>query len=197
MMHSKATGCTLIHFTYPVNMFRFIFVLLILFLSATGVRAQDGIKPSGIQTVITRVDKDGHSLFEISANGFVQATPKQVWQVLTDYERLPEFVPNLRSSKLISRNGNEIVLEQESIAGFLFVAQNIHLVLRVNEQPYSVIEVALVSGDMKQYAGRWELAPMEPAFFIPPVVGIAIAKKDVKNMMNAVVAEIGRTAQVK
>ena len=29
----------------------------------------------------------------------IEASPEEVWQVLTDYERLPEFVPNLAVSE--------------------------------------------------------------------------------------------------
>ncbi|WP_158590496.1 SRPBCC family protein [Noviherbaspirillum cavernae] len=163
--------------------------------------------------MVSRASKDGHTFFEISAKGFVQAAPQQAWRVLTGYERLPEFVPNLRSSKLVARNGNEVILEQESTAGFLFVAQGIHLVLRVTEQPYSAIDIAMVDGDMKHYSARWELTPveqngvagtrityagtMEPGFFILPIVGDMVVEKDVKEMMNAVAAEIDRTARVK
>jgi len=35
-----------------------------------------------------------------------------VWEVLTDYESLPSFIPNLMSSRLLNREGTTVLLEQ-------------------------------------------------------------------------------------
>lgn len=148
----------------------------------------------------------GRALFEIQVNGLVQATPQQTWSVLTDYGRLPEFVPNLLSSKLLSRSNTQVTLEQQGYAGFLFMRQKIHLVVRVTEHPFSALDVALVSGNMKHYASRWELQPMdqgggtriayrgslEPDFYVPLLLGRAMLQLDVQNMLAAVVAEVER-----
>ena len=49
-----------------------------------------------------------------------------VWAVLTDYDRLTSFIPNLISSRVVSREGLEVVLEQEGaqrFAGLRFTAK--------------------------------------------------------------------------
>lgn len=38
--------------------------------------------------------------FNLRTSACVHATPEQVWQVLTDYPRLPDFVPNLLSVRV-------------------------------------------------------------------------------------------------
>lgn len=158
------------------------------------------------------MNENGFSFFEVNAKSFVQATPRQAWKVLTDYERLTEFVPGLVRSKVLSRNQREVTLEQESNAGFLFLSQTIRLVVRLREQPFSTIEVALVSGDMKRYQARWTLTAfaqngrdgtligysgaIEPVFFLPPVVGRQLVQANVRKMVQAVSAEIEkRSAQ--
>jgi ribosome-associated toxin RatA of RatAB toxin-antitoxin module len=147
---------------------------------------------------------------EVHSEGFACAAPRRAWQVLTDYERLAEFVPNLTSSTVLSRQGRDAVVEQYGSGGFLFVRREIHMVLRVTEQPFSAIEVTRISGNMRRYEARWSLAParenhcdgtriayacsMEPDFFVPPIVGPAMAQADIDKMLQAVLAEIERWA---
>ena len=156
------------------------------------------------------------SWFDINASGFVHATPQQAWRVLTDYERLPQFVPELVHSKLVKRSGNEVLLDQESRAGFLFFSYNLRMTVRVTEQAFSAIDIALVSGGMKRYDARWELedaqeqesgpggrmgtrirysARMEPEFFIPPLIGEPFVQASVKKTVEAVMREIEKNAR--
>lgn len=155
-----------------------------------------------------RMPPEAAAGIEVRAKGFACATPQRAWQVLTDYERLAEFVPNLTSSTLISRNGREAVVEQYGSGGFLFITQEIHLVLRVREQPFSAIDITRIAGNMKRYDAQWILIParenrcdgtriaysaiLQPDFFLPPFVGPALVQADVEKMLQAVLAEIER-----
>lgn len=161
---------------------------------------------SRIDVSVQRLRRDGHALYEICVSGLARATPQASWQVLTGYERLQQFVPGLLSSTLLSRNGPEAILEQEGVAGFLLLQQTIHLVVRVIEQPFSTLDISLISGDLQHYASHWELLPaaqgsatrisyvgsMTPDFYVPPLLGNAILRAEVRRMMTAVVAEIGK-----
>ncbi len=167
---------------------------------------QDERPDDGIDVSVQRLRRDGHALYEIRVSGLARATPQASWQVLTGYGRLQEFVPGLLSSTLLSRSGSQVILEQEGVAGFLLLQQTIHLVVRVIEQPFSTLDISLISGDMQHYASHWELLPaaqgsatrisyvgsMVPGFFVPPLLGSAILRADVRQMMAAVVAEIGK-----
>ena len=88
---------------------------------------------ANIQVKVHRMRQDGKSFYRVNAQGFARAAPQVVWNVLTDYDRLHEFVPNLNSSKLLSRNADEAVIEQNARAGFLFIKQSIYLEMRVIE----------------------------------------------------------------
>ena len=172
------------------------------------MRAHEIFRHDSVQANANRVIRNGEPLFEMTAIGFVHATPEQAWRVLTEYDRLPEFVPDLVSVRLLSRSGNVARLEQLSSAGVLFVSHSIRIVVQVVEAPYSTIDVALVDGDMKRYDTHWDLEPvehdrmactritfsgvMEPKFFVPPLVGRAIVQTSLKNSVEGVVAEIER-----
>ena len=180
------------------------FLLLAITLTAL-VWLKEEAPDGNVRVSVKRNHIKGRILFEIQVSGLVHATPQQTWAVLTDYERLPDFVPDLLSSKLLSRRGAQAVLEQQGSVGFLFMRQVIHLVVRVTEQPFSTLDVALVAGNMKHYASHWELAPLdqggtriayrgslEPDFFVPLLLGRVMVRADVQKMLAAVVAEVER-----
>ncbi|HEX7649461.1 MAG TPA: SRPBCC family protein, partial [Noviherbaspirillum sp.] len=184
-------------------------IVFLSMLLACGASAQDR---SHVDVQVRRTRGEGMSWFDINASGFVSATPQDAWKVLTDYERLPQFVPELVESKVVKRNGNEVLLEQESRAGFLFFSYRLKMAVRITEQPYSAIDIKLVSGSMKQYEARWELdgaaqehgrrctriryrARMEPEFFIPPLIGEPFVQASVTRTVDAVVKEIEKSGR--
>lgn len=152
----------------------------------------------------------GYPLFVVTAKMTANAGIARSWKVLTDYDRLAEFVPNLSSSQVLSSEGNERVVTQNGFARFLFIRQNIDLVLHVTEQPMEAIDIRLVSGNMREYQARWELQAMSPmrqpgddgrtrisyagiiapGFYVPTLFGATLMKSDLRNMLNAVKAEM-------
>ena len=153
---------------------------------------------------VTRVDAGGEQVFEVLASGNVKASPAAVWKVLTDYEKMPEFVPDLEKSKILSRSGNKAILEQAGVARFLFLSRSINLVVHISEEPISSIDIKLVTGDMKAYACRWEMTALPdnggtriaysgklvPKFYVPGMLGSNIIRRDIERMMAAVLLRL-------
>lgn len=141
----------------------------------------------------------GGGVYRIAASGTVAATPAAAWRVLTDYQHLADVVPDLDSARVLARDGNRVIVEQQGAARFLWFSRAIRLVVEVRERPPDRIDVSLVEGDMKVYRGSWELHPadgggttvrydavIEPAFYVPGIVGTGIVRKDIAAMMTAV-----------
>ena len=152
---------------------------------------------------VRRVDAAGEQVFEVTAGGTVKTAPAAVWKVLTDYEAMPEFVPDLKTNKIISRTGNRTIIEQAGVARFLFLSREIRLVVQAHEEPIQAIDISLVTGDMKVYACRWELTAlpdggtrvsytgrMVPKFYVPGMLGSNIIRRDIEKMMKAVLARL-------
>lgn len=169
------------------------------------MHAQERPRHDPIHANAHRVVRNGEPFFEVTAVSVVRATPQQAWVVLTDYDRLPEFIPDLLTVKVLSRNGNTVRIEQRSSAGFLFVWHTIRMELHIEETHWKSIHVALVEGDMHRYDTHWTIEPldqsttritfsgvMEPRFPVPPLVGSAIVEANLKRTVEAVVAEIER-----
>ncbi|NRR33159.1 SRPBCC family protein [Oxalobacteraceae bacterium] len=157
-----------------------------------------------LEVSVKRVELDALHMFEVDAVGSVQAAPATVWRILTNYEKMSEFVPDLSACKVLGRNGNEVTIEQFGTARFLFMSKSIHLIVRATEQPQTSIDIALVSGDMKHYESRWELIPIPetggtrvvysgrliPNFYVPGLLGANIIRSDVERMMAAVLTRL-------
>jgi ribosome-associated toxin RatA of RatAB toxin-antitoxin module len=155
---------------------------------------------------VERVDTEEGQVYQILARGEVAAPPAAVWRILTDYNRMAEFVPDLRSARVISRSGDQVVVEQFGSAHLLFFRRDIHLVVQVREQPITQIDVTQLDGDMKVYRCRWQLIPvaasggtrvvysgtLAPKFYVPGMLGAKFIRSDVDRMLRAVLARLDR-----
>ena len=187
-------------------MMRFLLFLLLGVTAQVGLAQAPKLELPKLEVSVKRVELDTLHMYEVDATGTVAAPLPKVWRILTGYERMAEFVPDMESCKILSRNGNEIILEQFGVARFLFMSKAIHLIVRVTEQPMSSIDISLISGDMKHYESHWELIPvpetggtrivysgkMIPNFYVPGILGSKMIRSDIERMMNAVLARIDR-----
>jgi ribosome-associated toxin RatA of RatAB toxin-antitoxin module len=186
-------------------MMRFL-VFLLLGVTAPVMAQAPKLELPKLEVSVNRVDHDGQHMYEVDATGTVAAPLPKVWRILTGYDRMAEFVPDMESSKVLSRNGGEAIIEQFGVARFLFMSRTIHLIVRAVEQPMSSIDISLISGDMKHYESRWELVPvpetggtkiiyhgkMLPNFYVPSLLGSKMVRSDIERMMNAVLARLDR-----
>jgi ribosome-associated toxin RatA of RatAB toxin-antitoxin module len=158
-----------------------------------------------LDLTVEQVDgSDGGKAYQIASSGTVAATPAAVWRILTDYNHMADYVPDLKSAKIVSRNGDKVIIDQLGAARFFFFSRPIHLVVQVHEQAPNKLDVSLVDGDMKVYRCSWELrqadggtrvlynATIEPKFYVPGMVGASMVRKDIGRMMSAVLARLDR-----
>lgn len=161
-----------------------------------------------LEVSVRRIDEGGQHVYEVAASGAVQASPGAVWKILTDYERMPDFVPDLQSSRVLSRSGNRVIVEQVGKARFLFFRRTINLVVDITEHPTSRIDIGLVNGDMKVYECHWELVPVAetggtrvnysgklvPRFYVPGMLGASAIRSDIERMMKAVLERLDQAS---
>jgi ribosome-associated toxin RatA of RatAB toxin-antitoxin module len=177
-------------------------------LSAWGtapVAAQPG--EPGFELKVERVaGAEGGKVYRVASSGTAAAAPAAVWRILTDYDGLADYMPNLTSTRVVSRNGDTVVLEQLGTARFLFFRQPIRLTVQVRERAPDRIDISLIDGDMKVYRASWELSPVagaggtrlvynatiEPKFAVPGFVGTNVVRQDIARMMAAVLLRLDR-----
>ena len=97
---------------------------------------------------------------QITATINIPHSIENVWSILTDYERLAEFIPSLKKSRQIDHPNNGIRLEQigsESLLKLKFCAR---VVLDMFESFPHRLGFEMVEGDFKQFGGEWQLQPL-------------------------------------
>jgi len=140
----------------------------------------------------------------VSASAKLHADQRVVWEVLSDYDHLAEFIPGLSSSRVLQRSPDRILVEQKGEIGFLIFRQPVDVTFAVLEQPPRRIVSRGVSGDLKEMESRYELQASEdgvrlsysgrfiPAFAVPPLIGMPIVRSLLERRFRAMVEEIQR-----
>ena len=82
----------------------------------------------------------------------------ELWEVLTDYENLSKFIPNLSSSQLVHREGHTVRLQQvgsQQLLGLRFSAQ---VQLELTEfRSEGLLSFKMVKGDFRRFEGAWRV----------------------------------------
>jgi ribosome-associated toxin RatA of RatAB toxin-antitoxin module len=67
--------------------------------------------------VTVDVRRDGDT-FRIDATLFAPVPIDLAWEVLTDFEHMEQFVPNVQDSRIIARQGQRLTIAQRGVARF-------------------------------------------------------------------------------
>ncbi|MBI3526886.1 MAG: SRPBCC family protein [Betaproteobacteria bacterium] len=168
--------------------------LLLLVLPATGQTADISVQTT----------RHGDS-FEVEAVAEIEADVADAWKVLTDYDRLAEFVPGMRESRVVSRDGSNVVVDQRGEASLLFFTFPMRVRLAIEEYPHDRIVSNAISGNFKELYGVYHLeargarlrlryeGKFTPDFGVPPLIGTLLVRSTVERRFSAMVREIEKT----
>jgi len=150
-----------------------------------------------------RTTRDGDFVV-VSASAMMKVDPHVAWAVLSDYDHLARFIPDMKSSRVVSREGNLVRVEQKGNVGFFFYREPVNMLLEVREEPPTRISARGIEGNIKGletcyelhtsdagtklvYAGRFE-----PDFAIPPLIGMPLVNRLIERRFRAMIEEIQR-----
>jgi hypothetical protein len=149
-----------------------------------------------------QVENKGTTLY-VQAEIETKADSKTAWAVLSDYDHWTEFIPDLVVSRVISRPGDPLQLEQRAriptMPNFPVV-----MILQVEETPNERIRFYRTAGNVQSFAGEWLIegkpgkvrliyrAVVMPGFPMPPQASMEIFRSDAKVRMEAMAQEIAR-----
>jgi carbon monoxide dehydrogenase subunit G len=141
---------------------------------------------------------------EVVCSAALDAPPELIWQTLTDYGRLAEFIPGIRSSKVVSQNGAVTIVEQAGEARLLFFTYPIEVTVTSIERPPYLIEARLLKGNLKRMEGAYRIAPQPggrallswtgtvEAESMPPLIGELLMRSIIEDQFRGMVQEIER-----
>ncbi len=119
----------------------------------------DLVDPAALQAVEVQVEKIADRQRQITAQIKIPHSVEQVWQVLTNYEALADFIPNLAQSRRLDSPNGGIRLEQIGSQRFLRLNFSARVVLDLEESFPQAINFHMVEGDFKDFSGSWNLEP--------------------------------------
>jgi ribosome-associated toxin RatA of RatAB toxin-antitoxin module len=167
---------------------RLLFAFLV---AAAGIPAA---ATSADQAVVRVSEREG--VYRIAAEFCVPQSSPVVLSVLSDYEAIPRFMPDVKSSRIIQRSEGRIVVEQEASARLMLFSKRIQMVLEVDEAP-GIIRFRDRSGkSFRQYEGAWRVTDREsgaainyevtarPAFDVPEFILTRLMKRDATRMIE-------------
>lgn len=117
------------------------------------------LEESLITDVEVQIEKIAERKRQITAKIQIPQSIEQVWKVLTDYEALADFIPNLAKSRILPHPTGGIRLEQVGSQRVLNVNFCARVVLDLEEYELKAINFQMVEGDFKDYSGNWYLEP--------------------------------------
>ncbi|WP_414526979.1 SRPBCC family protein [Nodularia chucula] len=113
----------------------------------------------GLPDVVIEVEKIAERQRKISAKIQIPHPVESIWKLLTDYEALPEFIPNLAKSSLLQHPEGGIRLEQIGSQRLLKFNFSARVVLDLEEYFPQEINFCMVEGDFKGFSGKWCFEP--------------------------------------
>ncbi|CAL9232748.1 unnamed protein product [Arabidopsis halleri] len=124
----------------------------------------------GDDGVLIEVKKLEKSSRRIRSKIGMEASLDSVWSVLTDYEKLSDFIPGLVVSELVEKEGNRVRLfqmgQQNLALGLKF---NAKAVLDCFEKELEIlpqgrrreIDFKMVEGDFQLFEGKWSIEQLD------------------------------------
>jgi len=155
------------------------------------------------ENIVVTAAEEGEFIV-VNAAAELPVAPSAAWEVLSDYERYAEFIPDMRSSRVLFRGANGTVVEQKGEFGFLFFRQAVEVRMAVLEFAPRRIVARAISGSFRELAGRYEindvpggvrisyLGRLLPDFPLPPFIGLAVVRHDMEKQFSAMIEEIAR-----
>ena len=153
--------------------------------------------------ILVHVRKDG-PVISVEVRCPVEAPASVLWDVLTDYDHMAQFVSNLQQSHVEQRVDNLLRVRQSGKASRGPLSISFENVREIQLVPFSEIRSRLVSGDLvastfvtriADGAGglRIEHAGIyTPNMWVPPVVGPALIEAETRKQFGEIRTEILR-----
>lgn len=134
----------------------------------------------------------------------VAASREQAWAVLTDFAHMSSFVMNVRESKIISSQGNVLMISQRGTAKYGPLSFPFESTREIRLTPWDSIQSRLISGNMRKMTGLTLLSDdgtgtrivshtdSVPGVWIPPLVGKTFIAHEMREQFQQIRDEILR-----
>jgi ribosome-associated toxin RatA of RatAB toxin-antitoxin module len=170
-------------------------MLIFLWLICSTADAQENNKPL---VAIKRVD----SIIEVHASITIPVKPCVVYAVLTDYDKLPDYIPGILESHAERISNNRVKVRQAGTVKVMFFNVRMETLQEIEEVPKERLIFKQIEGDLKSYRGEWNLSEVRngtqldynAALTFKQFVPMFIAKSTLEQQMLKQFSAIAREA---
>lgn len=164
---------------------------------------------NGASTFSVEATRYGDAV-QVNARATVKAPLALIWNTLTDYDHLADFIPGMDKSRLVERQGKTAIVEQSGYARLWFFRFPIDVTVEAVEQSSVSVQVRLLKGNLKRleggyqvekigdddtYALRWT-GIIQPDVNVPGAIAATVMRKNIAEQFRGMVNEIERRAAV-
>lgn len=179
-----------------------------LFLSVLIVAMTGGLLADSFSDPSVDVTETG-GVYRVTAAFAVTESVEAVMAVLTDYERIPAYMPDMEISRVIERTPGGLVVEQQAVSKFMLFSKRVFLLLNVREGEGSIHFSDRSGKSFTTYTGSWIVSPHDsltvvdyelramPTFEVPAFVLKRLLKRDSALLIDRIKAEITARADLR
>lgn len=140
--------------------------------------------------------REERGTYSVTARFEVPQPPGVVLAVLSDYEQIPRFMPEVRRSVVRERQDEGMVVEQEAVSKFMMFRKTVHLLLEVTHIADTIRFVDRSARSFKRYEGAWRATPWgtgtvvtyelsaRPDFDVPEFILKRLLRRDSTEMID-------------
>ena len=138
---------------------------------------------------------------------FAPVAPGIAWNVLTDFDNMHKWVPNVRESKISTRDGNTLTVEQKGVAKFGILSFPYESARRMELDPQKTILSTQIAGSMRRLVSLMKVSPdgdgtrldykleMEPSGVAAAVMSKKFLQHEITEQFTAIVGEMVKRRQ--
>jgi hypothetical protein len=146
--------------------------------------------------------REEQGVYSVAARFHVMQPPPAVLAVLTDYEAIPRFMPEINTSVVLERVAGRAVVEQEAITSLMMFSKRVHLVLEISEGADALKFRDRCGRSFARYEGSWRLTEhngqtdvlseliAQPSFDVPEFILKRLLKRNSAQMIGQLQSEI-------
>jgi ribosome-associated toxin RatA of RatAB toxin-antitoxin module len=175
---------------------RAVVFLVVALLCAGAVRGQS----SAAEPDVT-IGRDGEA-YTVTARFDVPYPVSTVFDVLSDYEDIPRFMPDIKKSIVHERSDGRTLVEQEAVSRVLLFSKRVYLMLEV-ERTSDAMRFRDTSGrSFRRYDGSWQVSRQgartvidyrlaaDPAFSVPQFLIRRLLEREAHETIDRLRAEM-------
>jgi carbon monoxide dehydrogenase subunit G len=150
-----------------------------------------------------QVERDG-AVFRLDVVMHAPVPQALAYAVLIDFDRMASFIPNLKTSQVLSRQGSLWTVRQTGTARWGLLALDFESVRELVLEPPQSLRARAIGGSFRRMDSRMLLTPEpggtrlhyhaegEPGDWFPPLIGPALIRHETAEQFTAMLQEMVR-----